>query len=360
MTIVANKRGRGLGLLNLLDRYLCEGSRIGRISAGVLMAAASAVPAIAQDQIVLKAAHLFPNSLYVWKEGPQVFIDEVEKASNGRIKFEVYPSGQLGKDTVSALEHGIADVAILIPSYTPDKLPLSSVAELPGLLPESCEGTEKLWQIAKPGGVLHEAEYTPKNIRLLMADVFPPYVIMTTRRSPDNLDAIKGLKFRANGNSMKKTVAALGGVAVQVPTTELYDALSRGTIDGGLNNYMSMPDYDLQAHVKYSVEGPNLGSGSISLGIRKATWDSLPDDMKEVFEKAGLVAQKHMCEWMEKATADIRKEIVEKDGHTVVALSPEETTKWQEHVTHVVDAWVAEMKSVGKDGTAILDALKAN
>lgn len=359
MTVMSNNRGRVTGLFDLLGRYLCKKSQIGWISAGVLIAAGSAIPALAQDQIVLKAAHLFPNSLYVWKEGPQVFIDEVEKASNGRVKFQVYPSGQLGKDTVSALEHGIADVAILVPSYTPDKLPLSSVAELPGLFPDSCSGTEKLWQIAKPGGALHEAEYTPKDIRLLMVDVFPPYVIMTTKRSPDSLDAIKGMKIRANGNSMKKTVAALGGVSVQVPTTELYDALSRGTIDGGLNNYMAMPDYDLQRHLKFSVEGPNLGSGSIGFGIRKEAWDSLPDDIKAIFEKAGLDAQKHMCEWMEKATADIRKEIVDKDGHNVVTLSPEETAKWQMQVAHVVDSWVTEMKSAGKDGTAILKALES-
>ncbi len=331
-------------------------SRGWRASLPLLLALGFGVPAFAQDKIVLKASHLFPNDLYIWKQGPQVMLDEIEKASNGRVKFEVYPAGQLGKDTMAALQSGLADVALLVPSYTPNKFPLSSVSELPGLYHESCEGTEKLWRIAKPGGLLHEAEYAPSGVRLLMVNALPPYVITTTTKPTEKLEALQGLKLRANGNSMKKAIAALGAVPVQVPTTEFYDALSRGTIDGGLNSYTAMPDYDLEKQLKFSVQGPRLGGGAVVLGMRKNRWDALPADIKQIFETAAANAQKHMCEWEESKTAEVRAKIVAQNGHTVVKLSPEETARWEKRVSDVVTSWLQEIKAAGKDGQAILNA----
>lgn len=116
--------------------------------AGGLLVAALAMPAFAQDVTALKVAHLLPNELYLWKHGGQVFIDEAEKASDGRLKFEVFPSAQLGKDMIGLLESGLADITYLVPSHAPHKMPLSPVVELPGIYTTPCEGTGKLWIIA--------------------------------------------------------------------------------------------------------------------------------------------------------------------------------------------------------------------
>lgn len=340
-------------------KSLRAGRMFRTLAAGLLMSAALSMPAGAQDQIVLKATHLFPNALYIWKEGPQVLIDHVEKATNGKVKVEVYPSGQLGKDTLSALESGLADIALLIPSYTSDRLPLSSAAEMPGLFSTSCEGTEKYWPVAKPGGILDKAEYAPRAVRVLMVNVQVPYMITTTRKPPEGMDALKGLKLRAVGSSMQKTVGQLGAVPVQISAPELFDALSRGTVDGALYNYTGMPDYQLEKQFKFSAEGPRLGTTLLTLGMREETWQKLPDDVKAAFEEGALVAQKNACEWQDKNNTDIRDRIVASEGHTVVKLSPEEVARWEAAVAGVADTWVSELSAAGKDGKVILDALRA-
>ena len=56
-----------------------------------------------------------------------VFIEEVEEKTNGRIKFETYPNEQLGKatDSLEMLRSGVADIAPFTVPYHPEELPLN-------------------------------------------------------------------------------------------------------------------------------------------------------------------------------------------------------------------------------------------
>lgn len=331
------------------------GAMLRRAAVALAVTTCAVAPAAAEDVITLKVSHLFNNELYLWKHGGQVFVDEAEKASNGRLKFEIYPSAQLGKDTVSTLESGLADIAIVVPSYSPDKLPLSSVAELPGMYENACDGSAKLWAILQPGGMLAEAEYAPRGLRPLFVNVLPAYHIVTTaKRAPENLAALSGLKLRANGNAMKKTVSALGAVPVQVPAPEMYDALGRGTVDGGLYSYIGIPDFGLQDHMKFTAEGPRLGAGSISYNISEASWAKLPEDLKQVMQEAALKAARNLCRWEETSDREVRDRI----GLTVIDLPAEEIALWEEKVSVVVDSWLDDMKSAGKDGAVLVEAFR--
>jgi len=329
-----------------------------RLLSGALVAAAMATPALAQDKIELKVAHLFSNELYLWAEGGKKMVDEVEKASNGQVSFTVYPSGQLGKDTLAALQSGLADIAIVIPAYNAQKLPLSSVAELPGLYADSCEASASMSAIAAPDGVLGQAEYDPQGVRLLFANVQPGYNLFMGKTDPQNLEAIKGKKIRAVGNSGVRTISALGAVPVQITVSEIYDSLSRGTIDGAFYNYIGLPDYDLPDLLKYSVQGPRFGGTAIIYAMRNETWDKLPEDVQQHFTTAAVKARENLCKWQQENTVAIRDDIVANKDHTVVALSPEENARWEAPFSAVIDAWLADMTSAGKDGQTVLDAYR--
>lgn len=331
---------------------------LNRILAGAILASSTAAAALAQETIELKVSHLFPNNLYLWAEGGQVMVDEIEKASNGRVKFTIYPSGQLGKDTLQTLTSGIADVGIVIPAYSAAKLPLSSVAELPGLYKSSCEASDKMWAVANPDGPLGKTEFEPLDLRVLIANVQPGYNLFTAKTDPEGQSGIKGLKIRAVGNAGVKTISELGAVPVQVTVSELYDSLSRGTVDGALYNYIGLPNYDLQQLLKYSVQGPRFGGTSINFAIRSKTWDGFPDDIKKIFIEAAAKAHKNLCQWEDTNTAAIRERIIAENGHKVVTLSQEEIDVWEKPFAGVIEAWTAEMKSAGRDGEAILSSFK--
>jgi TRAP-type C4-dicarboxylate transport system substrate-binding protein len=320
--------------------------------------AAVAVPASASAETTLKFAHLFPATHYLWEHGGKVFADEVEKALPGRVKFQVYPAGQLGKDFYTMLNSGLTDMAIVSSSYMPDKFPLTSVAELPGLYSSACEGTNKLWSMAKPGGMLDRDEYRKLGMRMLFVTVLPPYAIMTTNKATPDLDALKGLKIRANGAAMEKTIRALGAVPVRVTSPELYDSLARGTVDGAFFPYQGLKQYDLQRVLKNSVLGPELGSGAVMYAMSEKGWNKLPPDMKAAFTKAAATAQETLCKWQDEANTQARKDIVSSDGHVVTNLAPAEAAKWHQMLKGVSASWAKEMDGNGKPGSALLKAFE--
>ncbi len=335
-----------------------KGIRYAAVATFAVVAAAN--PALAQSPRVLKLAHVFPATHYLWTQGGQVFANEVEKASGGRIKFEVYPAGQLGKDLLALFNSGLADLAILIPSYAPEKFPLTSVAELPGLHDSSCDGTARLWNVAKPGAMLSEGEFKSLGFHPLFVNVLPPYGVMTTSKSIANLDVLAGLKIRANGPAMDKTVRSLGAVPVRVSSPELYDALTRGTVDGAFFAYQGLIGPGLQKILKYSVTGAQLGAGAIVYGVSTKTWNGLPDDVKQMMTKAGLTAQETLCKWSDAEDAKAKEKIVAQDGHTLKTLSPQEAAQWNGKVSAVAEAWTKEMDAAGKKGSELLRAYKGS
>lgn len=187
---------------------------------------AAAAPAVAQE-MTLKMAHITLDSHYLWQQGGKPFTEAVMAVTDGRVVFELYPAGQLGKDYISILNSGIADMVFFVANYAPDKFPLTSVVELPSPYKTWCEATAKFWALAQEGGLLNEQEYKPQGIHVLFVSSLRPYTIMTTGKQVDSLDSIAGLKLRANRAALDKTTRALGAVPVKIGSPEAFDVVRR-------------------------------------------------------------------------------------------------------------------------------------
>ena len=92
--------------------------------------------ASAQDKtFTLKLSHWVPPS-HPLQKAIQDWADDIEKASNGTIKYQIYPSQQLGKafDHYDMARDGIADFAYVNPGYQPGRFPIIAAGELPFLV----------------------------------------------------------------------------------------------------------------------------------------------------------------------------------------------------------------------------------
>lgn len=157
---------------------------------------------------------------------------------------------------------------------------------------------------------------------------------------------------------MMKTMSDLGAVPVQGTASELYDSLTRGTVDGALYNYIGLEHYDLEDMLKFSVDGPRFGGTAVTFVIGNRAWDDLPEDLKPVFLDAAAKAQQALCGWEEQNTIAVRERIVAENGHQVFAVSGEELARWEAPFPGVIDSWLADMASTGKDGAGILKAFR--
>lgn len=307
----------------------------------------------------LKFAHPLSNTHYAYEQGLKQFTDAVTAKTNGEVTFDVYPSNQLGKDYLTLLSSGLVDVAMIVPAYAADKFPLSSVTELPGLYGTSCEGTDMSWAMMKPGGVLDQQELAPLGIRVLFAEALTPNSFMTISKKVETLDDAAGLKIYANGAAMDKAIRALGAVPVTLTAAELYDSMTRGTVDGAGFPYASAAQYKLDSVVHYAVNGTRLGATIFLVAISDRAWSKLSEPMQQALTEAGAEAQQHLCTWLDADLEKTRSRFETEHGHVVTTLSPEQQALWAERLDTVADAWVTEMDAAGKDGTGVLAAMRS-
>ncbi|HMM70849.1 MAG TPA: TRAP transporter substrate-binding protein DctP, partial [Rhodocyclaceae bacterium] len=218
--------------------------------------------ALAQDKkLTLRVADSFPQGHYLSRYATKPWMEQVTALTKGQVQFEHYPAEQLGKakDLLSLTINGVTDIGYVGPSYVSDKMPLSAVAQLPGSFSTSCEGTLAYWKIARDG-VLAQKEFAPNGVRLLFTVVLAPYQVGTTKQKIEGMKSIEGLKIRSTGGALDVVVRKMKAVPVNIPAPEVYEAMSRGTVDGGVLPFSSLFPYELHKLLKYSTVGENLGS----------------------------------------------------------------------------------------------------
>ncbi|WP_335948083.1 TRAP transporter substrate-binding protein DctP [Salipiger bermudensis] len=328
------------------------------LALGAVSTMALAAPAAAIDERTFRVTQVFPSTHWHMTEGIQKFTDKVKEATDGAIDFEIYHAGQLGKESTTVVTSGLAEFGLLVPGYEVEKLPLTSVVELPGYYDTSCEGTRQFWELAKPGGAIYEAEYKPLGIRPLYVMTLRPYEVQTNEAVVESVEDMKGLKLRANG-AMAKTVAAVGGTPVQVTSNEFYDALARGTVDGGMWISGSTKLVGLENVLNHTVTGTRMGAGSTFFAISERAYQSLDPELQEILTTAGEEMTMHMCEYLQAADENGEKELVAEGKLEVHPLSEEEAARWNEMLIPVAEQWAEEMDRSGRPGTDILEAYRA-
>ncbi|MDR5652073.1 TRAP transporter substrate-binding protein DctP [Ruixingdingia sedimenti] len=311
------------------------------------------------DPVKLKFAHTLPGTHYLWEQGFQKFTEAVTAATDGQVEFEVYPAGQLGKDNLAVLNSGLADISMMIPMYAPDKFPLSGINELPGMFTSSCDVTAKYKRMSSPGNVLATEEYDPLGLHVIFVNGFPSYILNTAKKQVKTLADAEGLKIWVGGAGMDKAVRAMGGVPIRLTAYELYDAMTRGTVDGALFPASSIPQYKLETELKYSLEQLYLGTGVFFLAMTNEKWAALPDNVKDAINAARDAVEPELCAWLDADDTAKRDRLVAENGLSVVQLSPEQDAEWKARIEKVAQDWAAELDGQGRAGSATLEAMRA-
>lgn len=310
----------------------------------------------AQTKLVLRVADSFPASGHYFSEpAAKYFMETVKRATNGQVEFEHYPSEQMGKakDLLALTVSGVVDIGSVMPSYASEKMPLSAVAELPGGFASSCEGTLAYWKLARDG-MLAQNEYAPNGIRVLFALVSVPYQVLMKQRA-DTVKALEGRKLRSTGASTDIAIRKVNAVPIRMAAPEIYESLSRGTLDGVVVSYAAALSYNLHTLVKSVTAGENFGSAVLTYSISEARWKSLPANVQQAMLDAGDAATRRACTLMDENTsADLEK--IRQAGATVVRLSAAERSDLETRFSRAGSEWASDLDRRGKPGSETLKA----
>ena len=219
-------------------------------AAGVLAAATAfgAMPATAQTKMVMKAADVHPLG-YPTVEAVVQMGKKLEKATNGRLSIQMYPSMQLGgeKEMIEQAQIGALQIARVSTGPVGAVVDNLNVFNLPFVFRNT---THMRAVIDGPIGdrLLKEITDNPKSglIGLAWMDS-GARSFYNKSKDIKTVEDLKGLKFRMMGNPIfVDTANALGANGVAMGMDQVMNALQTGVVDGAENN---PPSYDSFGHV---------------------------------------------------------------------------------------------------------------
>lgn len=328
------------------------------LALGMAFAALTASHGVSAQTIKIKIADSFPVSHYIPEYTVKPLMERF-KAKGLGVEFEYYPAEQMGKskDMLALAQNGVVDIAYVAPAFVTDKMPLSVVAELPLNFTGSCKGTLAYWNLAKPGGLISKKDFEPNGVRLLFTLVLPPYQLVT-KKPFTTLKEIEGQKIRTTGSAKELALKKIKTIPIQIPTPDVYEALSRGTIDGMLFPFNSLPPYELHKISKYSTVGENFGSFVANYLISEKKWAALPSPVQRELTALGEELARSACSKVEKDEArDI--EIAQKAGIKLVTLSAADKLTVSQAMGSVAKEWAQNLDRRGRAGTEALNAFEA-
>lgn len=282
--------------------------------------------------------------------------ETVMEQSDGRIAVEVYPSLQLGggvADLVPQLEDGIVDIIWTLPGFTPGRFPGTQGLELPFMN----TGTSATMSPAAMEFITNHLQPEFEGIKIISVHATDAAIVHTQGEKIETLEDFEGLKLRVAGRFIGEGVKGLGATPVGMGLGDIYEALSRGQVDGMLINWAITQPFRFYEVTDYHVDEPLYQSMLMTL-MRQESYDALPADLQAVIDaNSGVEYATRMGEIWDTATDPARQATIDA-GDEIILLPDEEVARWKEAVQPAYDAWIEEMNSRGYDGEALFTALQ--
>jgi len=211
----------------------------------------------AADARVIKISHQFPGGTIDSGDFrdrlTRKFAVEVEKRTNGSLKFEIYPGSSLMKTVAqfSALRKGALDMSLYPLAYAGGEVPELNIGLMPCMVTSYEQGFA--WKKAQIGREL---------VKLLEAKGVKMVTWIwqaggtASRAAPvvEPNDA-KGLKIRGGSREMDLMLKEAGGIISSVPSNEIYPAMQTGSLDAAVTSSTSLISFRLEEISKALTSG---------------------------------------------------------------------------------------------------------
>jgi TRAP-type C4-dicarboxylate transport system substrate-binding protein len=316
--------------------------------------------AFAAPEVTLKLHQFLPAQANVPKYVLDVWADNVEKSSGGRIRVDRYPSMQLGGKPPELMDQaidGTVDIIWTVVGYTPGRFPRPEVFELPFMMTNAEATSRAYWDLFQSD--MKDQDF--RNVHILATWVHGPGVIHT--HDPVNkLEDMKGKKLRAPTRVITGMLEQLGSTAVGMPVPAITEALSKGVIDGcvipwEVTDALKVPEL-VHNHTEFHGDRA-LYTTSFVLAMNKAKYESLAPDLKKAIDDNSgadfsAFAGKTQAYW----DGPSRDKAV-KLGNNIIGLDQAEVDRWKKAAEPTYAKWVEEMKGKGVDGQALIDKARS-
>lgn len=314
----------------------CSGGSTAQTTAAQAGSETTAAAAATGETLELQAGHVLTedSAYHIALTG---WADEVNQATDGRIKINVFANSVLGseRDMIESLQNGTLDITL------PNSAPMANftdafkVFDLPFLF-QTPEEAYAVIDSEIGDGMLAQLDAIGIKGLSLWENGFR--YVANNKKDVYTPDDLKGLKIRTMENEIHMaSFRSWGADATAMAWGEVYTGVQQGTIDG-LENPMG-PIYQNALHeVAPHITMTGHFYCPAPLLVSKATWEKIsPEDQAIMIELANKykTTERELCAQYDKDYAD---KMVE-EGCTVITADQIDKSVWREAAQSVYDSY---------------------
>ena len=311
---------------------------------------AIATSAMAQDKTIeLKLSHWVPPT-HPLQKAMEHWGASVEKASNGTIKFRIFPAQQLGKafDHYDMARDGIADFSYVNPGYQPGRFPIIAAGELPFLIGDAKGGIRAI-----DSWYRKHAATEMKDVKYCFSFILDPLTFHSKTKKIVVPGDIKGMKIRPAQGNVASWVTLLGGTNVQASATEVRDVIEKGVADAATFPWGSVPLLGVDKVTKFHLDAP-LHTVTFQWLMSQRTYAGMSAAQKKVIDDhcttawAGTFADP----WADYERAGLAK-VKALPGHEVYKITDAQLDEWKKSAEPLRKKWADDVSKAGGNADAI-------
>ncbi|MBK6006726.1 TRAP transporter substrate-binding protein [Ramlibacter ginsenosidimutans] len=283
-------------------------------------------------------------------ENLEQFAQDVDKATNGKLKIQVHANASLFKapEIKRAVQGGQAQIGEILLVNFQNEWPIFGADGIP-FLADSYDESMKLWRAQKP---MLEKKLADQGLMVLYAVAWPPQGIYTKRTLNSAAD-MKGLKWRAYSPATARIAELVGAQPVTVQQAELSQAMATGVIDSYMSSGATGYDTKTYEYIKnwYDTQAWLPKNAVI---VNKAAFAALDKPTQDALLKAGAQAEARGWAMSRKANTETLEKL-KANGMQILQPSAQLKTDMKKVGDQMLKEW---LEKAGAEGQQLVDSYR--
>ena len=308
------------------------------------------------EEFTLKYGHVGPAADNSDDHVPGVWLKSyLESRSNGRIKVEIYPAGQLGnfQEMIESVQQGTLELTHTSLGGIAPFVPELQVLDIPYMLTDDRVAEKVLIGGPFIDQMRDAVLESTGSVRLITGSNTGRWrSFYTTDVQIKNASDLKGVKIRTINSPLQvEFVKFLGGNPTPVAWGELYGALGSGVVDGTKNAALDVVSNKLNEHLNYAV----LDEHAYLAGfywMSQSFLEGLPEDLRALVIDGVIQMAEVQTNFNKQQDGIAQAQFIEAGG-TVYVPTAEEKATFEAGREHMIE-WYSDQY-----GTEWLDKLNS-
>lgn len=325
------------------------------LAALALVAAAVSAPTLGVAQTTMTYTTYAPQA-WASVQTDMWFMDEVEKRTAGKVKFERYFGGALTKpaETLPGIGQGVAQLGHGTHLYHLNLLGLSDVAQ--PYITSKADAAQKAFAELYETNKAVSAEYEAMGLKLLYA-IANSEINLYSHKAIKKPADYQGLRIRALSGAAQY-FTGLGASGVAIAWNEALDVFEKGGIDG-----LSSVTFDIGVSLGASELADHVSdAGGLGIFATVCTVMNLdyyngldPETKKIIDEVRAEAGAQYLNVFLPKVTAEAVEKLANRKQVEVSLHDPADRPAYEKVAAQVREKWIADMEAKGKPGREVME-----